>query len=166
MIRGLLVALLVAQSLPCPAAQVSPISLTDLAGRQFAFPAQLPAERTLVLIAFRHSDQQLLKDWKAKLGLTGDENDWLEIPVIDVSAGLVKGMIRHGMRKQYSDPRDLAHVTPLFGDARAHGQMLGASSLDVRVMVIGRTGKILASENGPVSTGVATSITKVWHPDR
>ena len=163
-LRHALPLLLAMLASPGHAAQVAPITLTDLAGHDIAFPAQLPAERTLVLVAFRHADQDVLAGWKQKLALTGAMDDWLEIPVIGVSMGPVKAMIRQGMRKRYQDAHDLAHVAPLFGDAGAHARMLDLSPQAVGVMVVARSGLILASVSGPVSDEAARRIAAAWHP--
>jgi hypothetical protein len=161
-ILALLAATLV--SSPCLANDVSPISLTDLNGRGIAFPANLPSPRTLVLVAFRHSDQAVIQGWKSGLALTGAQDDWLEIPVVGVSSGMVKGMIRSGMRGKYPDPRDKAHVAPLFGDAAIYAKDFGISPDAVAVLVIDREGHVLASAGGAFSEGSATSIRGAWHP--
>lgn len=149
---------------PCIANDVSPIRLTDLNGRDIFLPVNLPSPRTLLLVAFRHSDQSIVQSWMSGLALTGDQHDWLEIPVVGVSSGIIKGMIRSGMRGKYPDPRDKAHVAPLFGDAAVYAKDLCVSPDAVAVLVIDRQGHVLASTSGAFSEGSAGSIRGAWHP--
>jgi hypothetical protein len=147
---------------PCLAEDVGAVHTTDLNGRDISVPTGLSAERTLLLLAFRHSDQEIIQGWKSGLGLSATQDGWLEIPVVGVSNSIVRGMIRSGMRSKHPDPRDAAHVAPLFGDADGFAKAFGVSSATVTVLVIDRKGHVLASASGRFGSANAAVIRSAW----
>lgn len=146
---------------PCMAQEVARVHATDLNGRDVELPAHLPADRTLLLIAFRHADQTIVQGWKEGLGLKVD-GDWLEIPVIGVGSSIIHGMIRSGMRSKYPDQQARAHVVPMFGDADALARGFGVSPDTITALVVDRSGHVLARATGPFEASGAAGIRRAW----
>jgi len=138
----------------------------DLNGRKIAVPASLPAPRTLLLVAFRHGDRAAIDGWKAGLGLKAGQPDWIEMPVIGVSAGFIQGMILSGMKRRYPAPADKAHMAPLFGDGDTIARELGIASDRVAALVVDREGHVLASASGAYSAGPAHALLAAWRGER
>lgn len=138
----------------------------DLNGRQIALPGGLPAPRTLLLVAFRHGDRDVVEGWKTGLGLAADQPDWIEMPVIGVGNGFIQGMILSGMKRRYPAPADKAHVAPLFGDGDALAHELGIAPGQVAALVVDHEGHVLASASGAYAAGPAHALLAAWRGAR
>jgi hypothetical protein len=123
----------------------------DLNGKAVSLPADLPAPKTIVLIAFRHEDQGLLERWRAELDLTDENPAWIEVPVVGVSNPLIVSIIRAGMRGRHQTATGRAHIVPAFGDAVRLARSLDVPSGLVSVLVMDRTGHVLAKADGAAS---------------
>jgi len=152
-----------ATAMPASAAPVPTLAAENLNDQVLTLPADLPAPRTLVLLAFRHEDQAVLQGWKAGLKLAPSANDWLEVPVVDVSNGMIKAMIRTGMKHNYPDAVGRSHVAPLFGNAATHARAFGVSGRTVAVLVLDRQGRVLASASGAYAPDSARMVVAAWH---
>jgi hypothetical protein len=101
-----------------PAAKVFGVMLAtkteDLNGRAIALPADLPAERTLVLAGFSEAHQKPIRTWIDGMKLRETNAiAWMELPVVGRQNGFVKSMITSGMKKERRNPLS-AGVLQLF----------------------------------------------------
>lgn len=135
-----------------PAAHLPVISSKDLSGRVLTLPADLPGERTLVLIAFQREQQANIDTWTRGLALEHSELPWLELPVIDDPGAFARWFINGGMRRGIKDHALWQHVVTLYTNKAALKQGLNLSSeKDVYALVLDRQGRVLEHVAGDFS---------------
>lgn len=120
-------------------------------------PAQLPAERTLVLIAFEREQQTVLNTWVAGLNLTDNKLPWIETPVIGKGYGLIRGFINGGMRRGIQDNAMRDRTVTLYTDPAALRKDMGLTGdgKTVWVAVVDRKGQVWALAEGNYSADKA-----------
>ena len=147
---------------PSPASSAPLAHITDLNGAGVDIPAGMAGRRTLLILGFRHSDQTIMDGWRKGLRLTGDQADWLEIPVINGVNPLVQKFIRGGMRGKAPTPADRAHMAPMFENGDALVAALAVSPAAVAVVVIDAGGAVLDREAGDFDAAKAGRLTSAW----
>jgi hypothetical protein len=147
-------AALVSTAALADAPRVVGVQATDLNGRAVAAP--VAAGRTLLLLGFRHGDQEVLDGWRAGLGLTDEDPTWLEVAYIGAPA-LARGMIQSSMRKRFASPEARGHMAPVFGAPEASLKALAAGPGPV-VLVLDRSGAVLAEARGAYSPANARAV--------
>ena len=133
---------------PVIAGDLTSVSTTTLNGTAVSLPADLPAPRTLVLLAFRHADQAQLAQWEAGMTLLPGQDDWLEIPVVGVSNPVIRSMILSGMKGRHHAMAERNHIAPLFGNSLGFARAFGVSGTQVAAIVIDHKGHTLAHVEG------------------
>jgi hypothetical protein len=76
-----------------------PVTAADLNGRKLALPADFPAKRTIVILAFTQSQQVEVDGWINGMKLKPEAANWLEMPVIDQPGPVGRFFIDNGMRQ-------------------------------------------------------------------
>lgn len=160
---------LAAAALLAGAAQAAPaagLHAANLNGVDIAIPAGLPGQKTLLLLGFRHEDQDALDAWRAGLGLTEEATGaaWLEIPVIPVKSSLIQPMIQGGMRKRFATPALRAHVAPMFADPGPVAAGFGVDPAQPAAVVVDRSGQVLARAAGPYDGAKAAPLLAALAP--
>ena len=158
MIKLLLFAMLIPASL---AAQSLPeIRAADLNRKKIHWPADLPAERTLLLVAFERKQQKDIDGWVGGMKLKAPGAPaWYEVPMISNPGALVRSFIDGGMRRGIPSPVDRARVVTVYGDKQAMKQQMGISDEKrVHALVVARDGKIIAHVAGNFSEAGAKEI--------
>jgi hypothetical protein len=132
----------------------------SLAGSEIALPAELPAPRTLALLAFQQRHQGCVDRWIARAegaGVPGspvdmgpgDETCVVEIPVLSTRWKLGRGFIDGGMASSIQIPRVLARTITVYTNVSAFQKVLGIpGSEDVQACVITPAGEVLARVPG------------------
>lgn len=116
-----------------------------------ALPKDLPATRTLALVAFQRGHRGEIESWIKGLQLR--ENDsiaWLKMPVLDdPGSESARSDIESGMRARHSAEADRARLVPVFTNRDAFIRAAGMTGSDhAWVLVIGRDGQVLARVEG------------------
>jgi hypothetical protein len=130
-----------------------------LDGHPIHLPAGLPAERTVVILGFSRAQQPSIEAWaKGMQSLGGANLPWLQLPVIDNPGAVVRTIVNTGMR--HAIHRDLwPHIAALYTQKAAFDRAVGISSEStVHVLIVDRTGNILARANGDYSSQAATHL--------
>jgi hypothetical protein len=142
------------------------ITTQDLNGRTATFPAQMPGERTVVLIAFHRRQQQELDVWIDKLGLKQkDAPAWIEMPVVPNYGSIWRAFVDNGMRSGIVTTEDRARVFTVYGSRDEFRSKLNLPSDDqVYVVVVGKDGGIFARADGQYSDGKASPIRSAIAP--
>lgn len=133
----------------------------DLNGKPWTFPEGLPGERTLVLIGFDELQQQTIDSWSQGLGLDRATNgiDWVEMPLIDNPGMFMRWFIDTGMRGGIKDKDLRSHVWTAYTDKKAFMTSCGMTSdKEIYVLVVDRSGKILATASGEYSKEAAAKL--------
>ena len=132
----------------------------SLAGSEIALPADLPAPRTLALLAFQQRHQGCVDRWIARAegaGVPGspvdmgpgDETCVVEIPVLSTRWKLGRGFIDGGMASSIQIPRVLARTITVYTNVSAFQKVLGIpGSEDVQACVVTPAGEVLARVPG------------------
>ena len=138
----------------------------SLAGLDVTLPEDLPAARTLVLLAFQQRQQGCVDRWIARAeseGIPGspldvgpsDETCVLEVPVLSTRWKLGRGFIDGGMASSIRVPRVLARAITVYTDVGALQRVLEIpDSNAVQACVVTPAGDVLARVPGePTETG-------------
>lgn len=132
----------------------------SLAGAEIALPTELPAPRTLALLAFQQRHQGCVDRWIVRAegaGVPGspldlasaDETCVVEIPVLSTRWRLGRGFIDGGMAANIRIPRVLARTITVYTDVSAFQKVLGIpGSDDVQACVVTPEGEVLARAPG------------------
>ncbi|MGI9188075.1 MAG: hypothetical protein ACR2J9_11280 [Gaiellales bacterium] len=140
---------------------------TSLLGDDVALPAGLPAERTLVLCAFKQRQQAQVDRWidravadlgvaASPLGIDADVTTAvIEVPCLGRKWRPVRRLIDGGMASSIAQPPILARTITVYADVGAILAALDApSAAEVQARVVRRSGEILASAAGePAGAG-------------
>jgi hypothetical protein len=140
-----------------PVGRMPTVTAQNLSETTFILPAQLPAARTLVLMAFEREQQVLLNTWVDALSLKDNKLPWIETPVIGKGYGLFRVFIDNGMRRGIPDPALRERTITLYTDPAALRRDMGLSGdgKEVWVLVVDRTGLVLAQAPGSYSADKA-----------
>ena len=135
----------------------------SLAGLEVTLPDDLPAARTLVLLAFQQRQQGCVDRWIARAeseGIPGspldvgpsDETCVLEVPVLSTRWKLGRGFIDGGMASSIRVPRVLARTITVYTDVSAFQRVLGIpDSNAVQAGVVTPAGDVLERVPGEPS---------------
>jgi hypothetical protein len=142
---------------PLPSGRMPTVTAENLNEKPFTLPAQLPAERSLVLMAFEREQQVVLNTWVEGLSLKDNKLPWIETPVIAKGYGLFRGFIDNGMRRGIPDPALRERTITLYTDPTALRRDMGLSGdgKEVWVLVVDRSGQVLAQAPGAYSADKA-----------
>lgn len=132
----------------------------SLAGEDVRLPDDLPAERTLAVLAFQQWQQSSVDQWIARaeaVGVPGspldmdadDQTCVVEIPVLSTRWKLGRGFIDGGMAASIRVPRVLARTITVYTNVSAFQKVLGIPGSDVvQACVVTPQGEVLARVPG------------------
>ncbi len=142
------------------AARFPAVTGRSLLGAELALPRDFPAERTLVVVAFRQWHQARVDRWIARAvadgvpptprGLTGVmPTAVVELPVLATGWRPVRRFIDGGMSAGIGDPDVLARTITIYTDVGGFQRALAIPDGDeVHALVVTRDGTILARGSG------------------
>lgn len=132
----------------------------SLSGADVVLPDDLPAPRTLALLAFQQRHQGCVDRWIARAEaagvpgspvdmLPGDETCVVEIPVLSTRWKMGRGFIDGGMAANIRIPRVLARTITVYTNVSAFQKVLGIpGSEEVQACVVTPSGEVLARVPG------------------
>lgn len=132
----------------------------SLAGSDIHIPGDLPAPRTLALLAFQQRHQGCVDRWIARAEESGvpgspvdmnpgDDTCVVEIPVLSTRWKLGRGFIDGGMASSIRIPRVLARTITVYTNVSAFQKLLGIPGSDeVQACVVTPEGQVLARVPG------------------
>jgi hypothetical protein len=148
-----------------PARRFPEVSGRSLLGVERRLPGQLPAERTLVVVAFRQWHQPIVDRWIARavaagvpptiLGAAGRlPRAVVELPVLSARLRPARRFIDGGMTAGIADPVILARTITVYTNLAAFQRSLGIGSSDeLHALVVTPDGSILARAEGEPDEG-------------
>lgn len=148
-----------AQSVAAPG-RMPELTAENLSERSLKLPADLPGERTLVLMAYERRQQADLDTWINALKLKDGAIAWVELPVVGQRIGLMRAFINGGMRRGIAAGPDRDRTVTLFVDAAPLRAAMGlapqpAEASAVDVVVVSRDGRVLAQASGSYTAAKA-----------
>lgn len=132
----------------------------SLSGADVVLPDDLPAPRTLALLAFQQRHQGCVDRWIARAEAAGvpgspvdmapgDETCVVEIPVLSTRWKVGRGFIDGGMAANIRIPRVLARTITVYTNVSAFQKVLGVpGSEEVQACVVTPSGDVLARVPG------------------
>lgn len=129
------------------------VDTVDLNGREVSFPDQLPADPTLVLVAFKQKQQDNLNEWINGMNLAAaDAPAWVELPVVPNYGALWRGFVNGGMRSGITKTDDRARVFTIFVDPERFRSFFDMpTENDVYLMVVEQDGTVRETVRGDYS---------------
>lgn len=159
-----LAAALLAGSLapPALAQQMPPVSATDLNKKPVSWPKDFKADHTVLMIAFDRSQQGIVDSWVKGLGLSApNAAPWFEVPLINNPGKLIRSFIDSGMRRGIPSPEARAHVVTLYVKKKDFMQTMQLPDEDVHILVMDRTGTVVARAKGLYTASAAAPLAAV-----
>jgi hypothetical protein len=150
------------------AVRLAPAEGRALDGSECRLPPGLPAERTLVVVAFRQRQQADVDRWidlAVSLGVPGSPLEApepratavVEVPVLGRRYLPARRFIDGGMAASLGDPAVLARTITVYTDPAAYRRRCGITTADqVTAMLVDREGHASFQALGPPMAG---------HPD-
>jgi hypothetical protein len=114
-------------------------------------PQQLPAERTLALVAYSRNHREEIDSWIKGLRLDEDKSiTWFRMPVLnDPGDAHARSAIEDKLLARHPNELDRTRLVPVFTDRQAFVRAAGLSGTDrASVLVLNRNGKVLARAEG------------------
>ena len=129
------------------------VDTANLNGTEVSLPDQLPADPTLVLVAFKQRQQDNLNVWIEKMDLTGPNAPaWVELPVIANYGSLWRGFIDNGMRSGITETEDRARVFTIYVDPKRFRSFFEMpTDEEIYLMVVERDGTVRETVQGDYS---------------
>jgi hypothetical protein len=126
------------------------MQVKNLADETRTFPADFPAEKTLLLIAFEREQQETLDAWAMRMNLReSGAPAWLELPVIDNPGMFMRWFVDVGMKSGIKDTKERSKVFTIYTPRKDFIQALGLPDTNqVHLVVVDRFGHILRSVSG------------------
>ena len=133
-----------------------PTTTTEsLSDKSIVLPRDLPAERTLLLVAFERDQRAALATWKKGLDLAAGKTPWIELVVVGPQNAFVHTMIVRGLRREIAEGPTRDRIAPVFAEQTPYAQSLGLSAVSAHALIVDRTGKVLAYADGEYSPAKA-----------
>lgn len=122
----------------------------SLSGKKYSIPADLPSDRTLVLISFEPEHADVLQTWSTGLDLPNSQIPWIVTPVLPSPLVLGRFFIDRKMRSDIPDPKLQERVITLYIDRESFAKSMGFefNKSDPYIAVIDRNGKKLGMVKG------------------
>ena len=148
----------------------------SLSGADVALPEDLPAPRTLALLAFQQRHQGCVDRWIARaeaVGVPGspvdmapgDETCVVEIPILSTRWKVGRGFIDGGMASSIRIPRVLARTITVYTNVSAFQKVLGIpGSEEVQACVVTPAGEVLARAPGEPTDAAWSVIAEALDP--
>ena len=148
----------------------------SLSGADVALPEELPAPRTLALLAFQQRHQGCVDRWIARaeaVGVPGspvdmapgDETCVVEIPILSTRWKVGRGFIDGGMASSIRIPRVLARTITVYTNVSAFQKVLGIpGSEEVQACVVTPAGEVLARVPGEPTDAAWSVIAEALDP--
>jgi hypothetical protein len=126
------------------------IEAETLNEKTLQLPRDLPAEKTLVLMAFSQAQQKNVDTWIAGMNLNNANFEWIETPIIDPLYSFFSSFIQNGMRSGIPDLKARARTVTIFTKRAAFLKAMGLpeSTDTIYAAVVDRGGNILARVEG------------------
>jgi hypothetical protein len=130
-----------------------PIRSADLNKKAIFWPRDFAAERTLIFVAFRRSQQSNIDGWVAGMNLKAKGAPlWFEVPMIDDPGSIGRWFIDNGMRTGIPKAADRARVVTVYGKkATMMSAMNLPNEMQVHAIVVDKAGKIIIRVSGDYS---------------
>lgn len=137
------------------------ISAKRLDQQPLQIPSQLPAERSLALVAYTKHQREEVQSWVRGMQLEGDSTiSWFRLSVLnDPGSATARSEAEKRLMARYPKASERARLVPVFTDREAFARAAGMSGTDrAAVLVVDRDGRVLARAEGPYDEAKARAL--------
>ena len=124
-------------------------------------PGQIPADRSLALVAYTRHQREEVQSWVRGMGLERDSSiPWFRLSVVnDPGSDMKRSEVERKLLARYPQPRERARLVPVFTNREAFARAAGISSTEhAAVLVVDRDGHVLARAEGPFDQAKAQAL--------
>ena len=124
-------------------------------------PGQIPAERSLALVAYTKHQREEVQSWIRGMHLEMDSAlPWFRLSVLnDPGSDVARTEVEKRLFARYPNAADRARLVPVFTDREAFARAAGTSSTEhAAVLVVDRNGRVLARAEGPFDEAKAQAL--------
>ncbi|AMO25379.1 hypothetical protein GCM10027034_42160 [Ramlibacter solisilvae] len=129
--------------------------------QQVVLPHQLPAERTLALVAFTRHQRAEIDSWIQGLRLDQDTSiPWFRMSVVnDPGSESARTAIENKLLARHPSESERSRLVPVFTDRQAFARAAGISGTErASILVLDRQGKVLARAEGKYDEAKAQAL--------
>jgi hypothetical protein len=129
--------------------------------QSLVLPGQLPAERTLALVAYTRHQREEIQSWIHGLNLdAGSTIPWFRLSVVnDPGSDTARSEVERKLLARYPQQAERARMVPVFTNREAFARAAGTSSTEhAAVLVLDRDGHVLARAEGPFDEAKAQAL--------
>lgn len=150
--------------------RVPSLAAKRLDQQPIALPGQIPAERSLALVAYTRHQRDEVQSWVRGMGLERDSAiSWFRLSVVnDPGSDTKRSEVERKLLARYPHPAERARLVPVFTNREAFARAAGISSTEhAAVLVVDRDGHVLARAEGPFDEAKAQALreTLLARPD-
>jgi hypothetical protein len=124
-------------------------------------PNQLPAERTLALVAYTKHQREEVQSWIRGMRLDADPRiAWFRLSVLnDPGSEVARSEVERRLLAGHPQQADRERLVPVFTDREAFARAAGVSGTEhAAVLVVSRDGQVLARAEGPYDEAKAQAL--------
>lgn len=137
------------------------ISAKRLDQQPFILPFQLPAERSLALVAYTKHQREEVQSWVRGMQLEADSAIfWFRLSVLnDPGSETARSEAEKRLMARYPQASERARLVPVFTNREAFARAAGGSGTDhAAVLVVDRNGRVLARAEGAYDEAKAQAL--------
>ena len=141
--------------------QLPSISAKRLDQQPIQLPSQLPAERTLALVAYTRHQREEIQSWVRGMQLEADPGiAWFRLSVInDPGSDSARSEVERKLLARNPREADRSRLVPVFTNREAFARAAGGSGTEhAAVLVVNRDGKVLARAEGAYDEAKAQAL--------
>jgi hypothetical protein len=137
------------------------ISAKRLDQQPIVLPGQLPAERTLALVAYTRHQREEIQSWVHGMQLDTDSSiAWFRMSVInDPGSESARSSVEQKLLARHTHDTDRSRLVPVFTNREAFARAAGVSGTEhATVLVVDRDGHVLARAEGAYDAAKAQAL--------
>lgn len=137
------------------------ITAKRLDQQALVLPGQLPAERTLALVAYTRHQREEVQSWIRGLELENDSSiPWFRLAVVnDPGSEVARSEVERKLLARYPHASERARLVPVFTNREAFARAAGMSGTDhASILVVDRDGHVLARAEGTFDAAKAQAL--------
>ena len=137
------------------------IATKRLDQQAMVLPGQLPAERSLALVAYTKHQRDEVHSWIRGMQLESEPNiAWFRLSVInDPGSESARSVVEQKLLERHPRQTDRSRLVPVFTNREAFARAAGVSGTEhAAVLVVDRDGHVLARAEGPYDPAKAQAL--------
>lgn len=137
------------------------IATKRLDQQPIVLPGQLPARRSLALVAYTRHQREEVQSWIRGMALESEGAiPWFRLSVInDPGSDVARSVVEQKLLERHPRDTDRSRLVPVFTNREAFARAAGMSGTEhAAVLVVDRDGHVLARAEGPFDEAKAQAL--------